>query len=123
MNDIKNILHKYLTGDEITMLAIEEKQDDRQWMTEKGYLSDIEFNKNGFPVKGGELTPKGEKFIEESDKKLLKLFEKTGGVQMKTMSELTKELQKHSKSYHDDKAYNELTEDEQFVYRKICFGR
>lgn len=115
MNYVKEILYKYLTPDLISLVALEEKQDDTRWMIEKGYKTDFVVNFKGMHV-GGELTKKGEQFLDECDKKFRKLFPKVENLPPKNETKAKEQLLKFMEKNPNINIYHGLTDDE----KRMC---
>lgn len=122
MNEIRRIMKTYLSDDAIALLALEAKQDDRQWMMKNGYITEVKLNNKGFPS-GGDITPKGERFIKDSNREIERLFEKTKDISVEKYNTVKRNLLGYSKNHYNDEEFSKLSEDEQFAYRKLCFDR
>lgn len=122
MNEIRRIMKTYLSDDAIALLALEAKQDDRQWMMKHGYITEVKLNNKGFSS-GGDITPKGERFIKDSNREIERLFEKTKDISVEKYNTVKRNLLGYSKNHYNDEEFSKLSEDEQFAYRKLCFDR
>ena len=114
MNQVKNILHKYLCPDALVVCELNEKAGDFVWLEKKGY-----YNR-----KTGEETKAGKIYTKQHDKMLTEHFEKIKdkSLEAKNMSELRKEIQKHIKNNPEADIYKDLTETEAFALRYVNHG-
>ena len=115
MNQIKNILHKYLCSDAIVVCELSEKAGDFVWLEENGY----------FVRKTGEETAKGKAYTKKHDKMLTEHFEKINDDSLSTdnLNKLRQELSRYIKKNPDIDIYEGLTESESFAFRYVYHGR
>lgn len=114
MNQITNILHKYLCPDALVVCELSEKAGDFIWLEKKGY-----YNR-----KTGEETKAGQAYTKQHDKLLTKHFEKVKDKSLETrnLTELRREIQKYIKNNPKIDIYRDLTETEAFALRYVNHG-
>lgn len=115
MNQIKNILHKYLCSDAITVCELSEKAGDFVWLEENGY----------FVRSTGEETAKGKLYAKKCDKILTEKFGKIKDDSLTTLnlSNLRRELSRYINENPNIDVYEGLTESEMFAFRYVYPGR
>ena len=115
MNQIKNILHKYLCSDAITVCELSEKAGDFVWL-----------EKNGYYVRStGEETAKGKAYTLQHDKMLTEHFGKIhdDSLSPDNLNKLRQELNRYINNNPDIDIYEGLTESESFAFRYVYYGR
>ena len=111
MNQIKNILRKYLCSDAIVVCELSEKAGDFVWLEENGY----------FVRATGEETAKGKEYTKKHDKMLTEHFEKITDDSLSTgnLNKLRTELIRYINKNPDIDIYEGLTESESFAFRYV----
>ena len=114
MNQIKNILHKYLCSAAITVCELSEKAGDFVWLEENGY----------FVRSTGEETAKGKAYTKEHDKMLTTHFEKIhdDSLSPNNLNKLRQELSNYINKNPNIDIYEGLTESESFAFRYVYNG-
>lgn len=115
MNQIKNILHKYLCQDAVVVCELGAKAGDFVWLEKMGY-----YNR-----KTGEETKAGRVYAEQHDKLMMEHFEKIKDNSLETsnLNELKKEVQKYIKNNPKTDIYKGLTETEAFALQYVDHGQ
>lgn len=111
MNQIKNILHRYLCTDAIAVCELSEKACDPVWLEENGY----------FVRKTGEETAKGKAYSKKHNEMLTERFEKIkdDSLSADNLNKLRQELVRYIKKNPDINIYKGLTESESFALRHV----
>jgi tRNA-dihydrouridine synthase len=115
MNQIKNILHKYLSPDAVAVCELSAKAGDFVWLEKMGY-----YNR-----KTGEETKEGLAYAKQHDKLMMKHFEKIKDNSLETsnLNELKQEVQKYIKNNPKTDIYKGLTETEAFALQYVNHGQ
>lgn len=115
MNQIKNILHKYLCSDAISVCELSEKAGDFVWLEGNGY----------YVRETGEETKEGKAYTKKHDKMLTEHFERISDDSLSTdnLCKLRQEIRNYIKKNPDIDIYKGLTESETFALRYVYHGR
>ncbi len=123
MNKIKQMLYEYLDEDSIKLISIGQKIEDSHWMIKKGYQKDREkLGETASLVDAlsssyGEITPKGKKFIDKSNREFKDLYEKTRKVlTIENESKTKAAIQRFVKNNRYAYSLDGLTEDERYAF-------
>lgn len=112
MNYVQKLLHSYLNKDIITLYATMEKCDDFVWLANHGYYVRKQW--------GGDVTKKGKAFLDQQDKIIDRLAQKTERFRgEKKYTELQRKLMTYQKNLKNGTLFDGLTEDETFAVRYI----
>ena len=76
MNQIKEILNKYLTPEQIELCAMEAKSDDWGWLDKHGYVEKEYRQEQGYKIScGHNLTEKGKEYIKKYNQRFEEIFD------------------------------------------------
>lgn len=117
MNAIQKILHKYLPDEYIELVALEERQDDAQWMIKKGFQKDFYVDSKGFTHRG-DLTQAGINYVKECERKTNTLFSKIQNVDIDTFH-AREAILLYIKQNPKNALYKELSDAEKRAYNRI----
>lgn len=114
MNQIKNILHKYLCPDAIAVCELSEKAGDFVWLEKNGY-----YNR-----KTGEETKAGKAYTQKHDKLIMVHFEKIKDNSLDTnnLCKAKHEMAKYIKRNPKADIYKGMTEAEEYAFRYVYHG-
>ena len=111
MNQIKNILHKYLCPDAIAVCELSEKAGDFVWLEKMGY-----YNR-----KTGKETKAGKVYTQKHDKMITAHFEKIKDNSLDTnnLNRVKHEIKNYIKTNPETDIYKGLTEGEEYALRYV----
>jgi hypothetical protein len=115
MNQIKNILYKYLCRDAVAVCEISEKAGDFVWLEKNGY-----YNR-----RTGEETKAGREYAKKHEKLVGEYFEKIkdNSLDVNNLQKLKQEIQHYIKNNPKADIYEGLTESECFALRYVYYEK